>query len=127
MSLREGSISKWKGNLVEDLHRSISKLKQMVISILEEYLRISDPNVKENAIEINSNWFLCPICTDAWESGSLNPMVVCPKCEHAFHNPRSRNIKRARIIANNFMEKCQEKGVSLFFQKSMEICKSKDR
>ena len=88
-SIEDGAISRWKGNFKEDIHKSVSKLKKMASSLLEEYLKISDPNVRERAIEANFKWFMCPKCNDAWESSSLDAMVVCPKCDCAFHNPRA--------------------------------------
>jgi hypothetical protein len=87
-SIEDGSISTWRGGFEEDLHKSVAKLKRMTNSLLDEYLRISDPNILEIAIEVNSDWIICPKCNDAWESNSTDAMVVCPKCERAFHNPR---------------------------------------
>jgi len=88
-SIEDSSISKWKGNFKEDIHKSVSKLKKMITSLLEKYLKIPDPNVLESAIKANSNWLMCPKCNDAWESNSPDAMVICPKCECAFHNPRT--------------------------------------
>ncbi|MBI3901102.1 MAG: hypothetical protein HY324_03000 [Chlamydiia bacterium] len=88
-SIEDGSISRWKENFKEDIYKSISALKNMTCSLLEKYLKISDPNVLESVIEINSKWLMCPKCNDAWESNSLDAMVVCPKCDCAFHNPRA--------------------------------------
>lgn len=95
-SIEDGSISKWKGDFDEDLHKSVSNLKKLTISLLEEYLKVTDPNVLESAIEADSKWLICPNCKDAWESNSLNAMVVCPKCERAFQNPRIVDIKKAK-------------------------------
>ncbi len=86
-SIEDGSISKWKGNFKQDIHKSISKLKNMAASIIEKYLKIWDPNIIESAIAASSNWLICPNCNDAWESNSSNAMVICPKCERAFRNP----------------------------------------
>ncbi len=86
-SIEDGSISKWKGDFRKDLHNSISKLKKMVASIMEEYLKIPDLNILERAIKVPPNWLICPKCNDAWEFNTSNAMVVCPKCECAFHNP----------------------------------------
>ena len=90
-SIEDGSISRWKGNYREDMHNNISKLKKMTLSILEKYLRQSDSNISESAIEGDSNWLICPRCNDAWESNSLKAMVICPKCDRALHNPRMAN------------------------------------
>lgn len=94
-SIEDGSISKWQGNFKDDIQKSISNLKNMAASILEEYLKTSDPNILETAIEASPNWLICPKCNNAWESISLNAMVVCPKCECAFHNPNP-SIKKER-------------------------------
>jgi len=87
-SIEDGSISRWKGNFKEDLNKSVSKLKSMSTSMIEEYLKKTDPNIIENAIEASSTWLMCPECNDAWESRSRHAMVICPKCECALHNPR---------------------------------------
>ena len=86
--IEDGSISRWRGNFTEDIHESISKLKKMTTSLLEEYLQTSDPNIRESAVEVNSQWLMCPKCNDVWESHSLDAMIICPKCDRAFHNPR---------------------------------------
>lgn len=88
-SIEDGSITRWRGSFKEDIHKSVSKLKKMTTSLLEEYLKRSDPNVLDSAIEANFMWLMCPKCNDAWESNSLHAMVVCPKCDRAFHNPRA--------------------------------------
>lgn len=95
-SIEDGSISRWKGNYKEDIYNAILKLKKLTVSVLEEYLEKSDPNVLECAIVESSNWFICPKCNDAWESDSFRAMVICPKCESAFHNPRASNVKTTK-------------------------------
>jgi hypothetical protein len=92
-SIEDSSISRWQGDFKEDIRKSVAKLKKIVASMLEEYLKISDPNIIESAIEAFSNWLICPKCNDAWESISPNAMVICPKCECAFHNPRLSIMK----------------------------------
>ena len=91
-SIEDGSISRWKGNYREDIHNTISKLKKMTVSLLEEYMNHSDSSISENAIEGDANWIICPKCNDAWESDSLKAMVICSKCDRAFHNPRTANV-----------------------------------
>jgi hypothetical protein len=88
-SIEDGSIFRWKGDFKEDIHVLVLELKKMTKSLLEEYLKISDPSVLKTAIEANSNWLICPKCNDAWELDSLYAMVVCPKCDSIFHNPRA--------------------------------------
>ena len=88
-SIEDGSISRWKGNFKEDLNKSVSKLKSMSTSLIKEYLKRTDPNIIESAIEASSSWIMCPKCNDAWESSSRHAMVICPKCESALHNPRA--------------------------------------
>lgn len=94
-SIEDGSISKWKGNFKQDIHKAVSKLKNMVASIIEKYLKILDPNIIESAIAAASNWLICPNCNDAWESNSSNAMVICPKCECAFRNPLASISQRS--------------------------------
>ncbi len=88
-SIEDGSISRWKGNFKEDMHKSVSKLKNMSTSMIDEYLKRTDPSIIESAIEASSTWLMCPECNDAWESRSRHAMVICPKCESALHNPRA--------------------------------------
>ncbi len=95
-SIEDGSISRWRGNFKEDIHKSISDLKKMITSLLAEYLKRSDPTVLESAIEADPNWLMCPKCIDAWESSSREVMVVCPKCESAFHNPRASQNRKLK-------------------------------
>lgn len=97
-SIEDGSISKWQGNFKEDIHQSVSKLKNMTAFLMEEYLKKLDLNISESAIEAASNWFICPKCNDAWESISSSAMVVCPKCECAFRNPRASITKESNDI-----------------------------
>lgn len=87
--IEDGSISRWQGNYHQDLIDIIFVLKKMTNSLLEEYLNKSDPMIEEAAIVVENNWLICPKCLDAWISDSLTPMVICPKCEHALHNPRT--------------------------------------
>jgi hypothetical protein len=87
-SIEDGSISRWEGNYKEDLYNTTSKLKKMTASILEEYLGKSDLNISESAIKGDSNWLICPKCNDGWETDSMKAMVLCPKCDCPFHNPR---------------------------------------
>lgn len=91
-SIEDGSISKWKGNVKEDLNKTVVSLKQMVSILLNEYLKIPDFRVTEIAIEGDTKWLICPNCNDAWESTSSDAMVVCPKCEHICHNPRIKRL-----------------------------------
>jgi|GEM_PF-6525765 len=90
--IEDRSIAKWQGNYKEDLLNAIYRLKNLTVSLLDEYLKKSDPKVVERAITESSNWFICPRCIDAWESDSLVAMVICPKCQCALHNPRTSNV-----------------------------------
>ena len=87
-SIEDGSISKLKEDPGKFFHDSTSKLKKMATLLLEKYLKIPDPSILEKAIILDTQWLMCPKCTDAWDSISKDAMVICPKCEHAFHNPR---------------------------------------
>lgn len=86
-SIEDGSISRWKGDYKKDMHDAISKLKMMAISIIEEYLEKSDVNISETAIKGGPDWLICPNCNDAWKSGSIKAMVICPKCGRVLRNP----------------------------------------
>ena len=89
-SIEDGSISRWKGNVKEDLDKTILGLKQMIFILVDEYLKMPDYRITETAIQGDSKWLICPHCNDAWESISSDAMVICPKCEHVCHNPRSK-------------------------------------
>ena len=93
-SFEDGSISRWQGNIEEDLYKIIKNLKQMASNLLEKYLMIPDPKIEEIAIEGNSKWLICPSCNDAWESISSKAMVVCPKCDQVCHNPRYKKFNK---------------------------------
>lgn len=93
-SFKDGSISRWQGNVEEDLYKIIKNLKQMASNLLEKYLRISDPKIEESAIVVDSRWLICPNCNDAWESVSSDTMVECPKCDQVCHNPRYKKLKK---------------------------------
>lgn len=89
-SIEDGSISRWKGNFKEDLDKTVLGLKQMISILVDEYLKMPDSKITETAIQGDSKWLICPHCNDAWESISSDAMVICPKCEHVCHNPRSK-------------------------------------
>lgn len=90
-SIEDGSISRWEGNFKEDLDKTVLGLKQMVSILMDEYLKMPDSRITETAIQGDSQWLICPHCNDAWESISSDAMVICPKCEHVCHNPRSKS------------------------------------
>jgi len=90
-SIEDGSISRWEGNFKEDLDKTVLGLKQMVSILMDEYLKMPDSRITETAIQGDSKWLICPHCNDAWESISSDAMVICPKCEHVCHNPRSKS------------------------------------
>jgi hypothetical protein len=89
-SIKDGSISRWKGNFKEDLDKTVLYLKQMISILVDEYLKMPDSRITETAIQGDSKWLICPHCNDAWELISSDAMVICPKCEHVYHNPRSK-------------------------------------
>jgi len=91
-AFKDGSISKWQGDVEKEVHETVRELQQMVSDLLSEYLKIPDPNISKTAIEGDSTWLICPNCFDAWESTSSDAMVFCPVCEHVCHNPRFRGI-----------------------------------
>lgn len=46
------------------------------------------PEIEEIAQSLGDNWFMCPICQEAWEDFSKYGMVRCPKCNNVLHNPK---------------------------------------
>jgi len=51
-------------------------------------LEFLDPSVEKTAEALDGNWLQCPLCSDAWESESLDAMVRCPKCQSVSRNPK---------------------------------------
>ena len=72
------------------LQLSVETLQMLVDKELAEYSKFVDPTVSKEATVIDEKWLMCPDCIDAWESSSKDPMIVCPKCNQAFHNPRNK-------------------------------------
>ncbi|MEI8125838.1 MAG: hypothetical protein WCG42_08790 [Parachlamydiaceae bacterium] len=90
-SVQDSSIARWQGDLKKDREQSVSNLKKIISSVMEEYLKNSDSSVLECAISLSSNWLQCPFCHDAWATLSEDAMVVCPNCSHSSHNPKSKS------------------------------------
>ena len=67
--------------------QSLHVLKKMITSLIEEYLKTDDPIIQDTATIAYASWLLCPLCYEAWESSSHDPMVLCPTCESPLHNP----------------------------------------
>ncbi|MDP1978688.1 hypothetical protein [Undibacterium sp.] len=65
----------------------LNKIKDSKNTLLE-CLNFSDPDVSDIATLLDAQWLMCPKCTDAWESVSPRPMVICPKCKRLLQNPR---------------------------------------
>ena len=63
-------------------------------------LEFPNPSISLTAAILDEEWVLCPTCIDAWESNSLNGMIICPKCHKIMHNPRW-NLKPATKTAQN--------------------------
>ncbi|NGX56745.1 MAG: hypothetical protein K1060chlam5_00991 [Candidatus Anoxychlamydiales bacterium] len=55
-------------------------------------LEFSDDSIKEKATLAETNWLMCPICIDAWETISIFGMVECPKCKTIMHNPKYKKL-----------------------------------
>jgi hypothetical protein len=47
-----------------------------------------NPSIDISATLLDTNWLMCPICIDAWETASTEGMVICPKCQTMMHNPQ---------------------------------------
>ncbi|MBS0584968.1 MAG: hypothetical protein JSR76_01540 [Verrucomicrobia bacterium] len=92
-SIEDGSISRWIGDFKKDIKESLLQIEKIVSSVIEQYLILSDPNVLETAVEASSGWLMCPTCQEAWETTSIDAMVICPKCDQALHNPTRNKTK----------------------------------
>jgi hypothetical protein len=64
------------------------KLNKTLSELVKEELKKPDSNIEKSATILDETWLMCPVCIDAWESTSKNAMVICPKCNQVFHNPR---------------------------------------
>ena len=71
-----------------ELDSSIKNTQEKDAQEKQKYLETSDSSIEGHATELDKEWLFCPDCLDAWESNSRDAMVICPKCNHAFHNPR---------------------------------------
>ncbi len=69
---------------------------ELVAKLLFSYTKHPDNTVDKTAQELEKGWLLCPDCIDAWESSSIDAMVICPKCNAALHNPRYKD--KSKII-----------------------------
>lgn len=72
----------------EEFEVSYEELEKIATKLIEEEFKLPDPNIKKSATILDKTWLMCPDCIDAWESTSKNAMVICPKCNQVFHNPR---------------------------------------
>jgi len=68
-----------------------SELHALADKLIAEEERVEfsepDPNVTEQATHLEDKWLVCPLCTEAWDSESVYPMVRCPKCQEKLYNP----------------------------------------
>lgn len=78
-------------NLLEDDAEALQLFQKY-----KKYMDSEFPNplITKSAEALDSQWLYCKDCLDAWESTTLDPMVVCPLCHQTMHNPRyvSENI-----------------------------------
>ncbi|QVL56095.1 MAG: hypothetical protein KFB95_02500 [Simkaniaceae bacterium] len=72
----------------EGFELSYEELEKIADDLIEEELKKPDPNIEKSATILDETWLMCPDCIDAWESASKSAMVICPKCNQIFHNPR---------------------------------------
>jgi hypothetical protein len=56
--------------------------------LINEYIKTPDSSIVKSATQLDNIWLMCPDCIDAWESTTKDAMVICPKCNKAFRNPR---------------------------------------
>ncbi|NNM43449.1 MAG: hypothetical protein HKM07_03820 [Chlamydiae bacterium] len=55
---------------------------------------IPDSEISTTAQILDENWLMCPDCVDAWESTSEDKIVICPKCDRAYYNPRYQPVEK---------------------------------
>jgi len=91
-SLNTESSGTKRGALTDEeikIHNlSINNIIKIIDDLLLSYEIVLDITVDNKAQEIASDWLFCPLCRDAWENNSKNPMVICPTCNEGLHNPR---------------------------------------
>jgi hypothetical protein len=75
--------------IVQDI---VNEMRLMISGFLENYTKFSDPTITKEATYIEDDWLLCPECSEPWQSMSLDPMVICPKCNNALHNPKYKKL-----------------------------------
>lgn len=66
----------------ERTQEELEKLAEKLICEDAEFLNLPEATILDN------KWLMCPNCIDAWESNSKKQIVICPKCETTFRNPR---------------------------------------
>lgn len=46
------------------------------------------PSIADKAEAVDDAWFMCPKCSETWESKSTLGMIRCPKCSATLLNPQ---------------------------------------
>ena len=64
------------------------ELRLFAERLINEYTKTPDLSIVKSAVQLDNIWLMCPDCIDAWEATTKDAMVICPKCNKAFHNPR---------------------------------------
>ncbi|QVL55805.1 MAG: hypothetical protein KFB95_00960 [Simkaniaceae bacterium] len=72
----------------KEFELSYKELEKIADDLIEEELKKPDLSISKSATILDEKWIMCPDCIDAWESTSKSAMVICPKCNQMFHNPR---------------------------------------
>ena len=55
-------------------------------------LEFPDASIVDFPQVLDSEWLMCPICIDAWQSiDSKDALIKCPKCQKLYNNPRFNN------------------------------------
>jgi hypothetical protein len=54
-------------------------------------LEFPDPSIQDRASSLDSEWLMCNFCIDAWQTQSIDGMVICPTCHRMLHNPHYRD------------------------------------
>jgi len=81
----ERSLNENEQNIV---NKSVQLMISMIQKLLENYTKYPNNTVTKTAEALDNDWLFCLNCLDGWESNSTDPLVICPKCNNVFLNPR---------------------------------------
>ncbi len=90
------TFPEWANNH-PDFYDKLSNGNENEVNIFKSYKELMDLEFPDRGIKIlakiaDTEWLICPSCTDAWEhSESRDALVRCPKCLLVYKNPRYRD------------------------------------